>query len=245
MRSPSGSAPGSTRGRAPVATRTTSASTACSTRRRLGDDRRRPVQPPVPGTTRTPSRSRRTAMSSDCAGASRLTRSLTAARSTDTSRAVGLSRREPHAQPAALGRGRHHLRGRDQGLARHAVGQHRRPAEPVAVDDGDLGTELRCHQRRLVPAGTAADDHHSRHARHCRAPGSGTLRPLVAMLTRRTAATSTRTRCCTGSRAHRPPAPDGSSAGGSPSAARTSAGRARWPRSSRTRASRCSSCSTT
>ena len=43
------------------------------------------------------------------------------------------------------------------------VAQHRRPAEPVALDQGDLAAELVGHERRLVAAGSATDDHHLRH----------------------------------------------------------------------------------
>jgi hypothetical protein len=32
--------------------------------------------------------------------------------------------------------------GGDQGLARHAVGEHGRPADAAVVDQGDLGTQL-------------------------------------------------------------------------------------------------------
>ena len=51
----------------------------------------------------------------------------------------------------------HQLRGGDQRLARHAVGEDRRAAHTVGVDDGDLGAELRGDVRRLVAAGAAAD----------------------------------------------------------------------------------------
>ncbi len=77
--------------------------------------------------------------------------------------------------------GRHHLSRRDESLRRHAVGQHRRPAQTVAVDDGHLRAELRAHQRRFVAAGSATNDHDPSHILHCPAPATrsppGALRP--------------------------------------------------------------------
>ena len=61
----------------------------------------------------------------------------------------------------------HHLGGGDQRLARHAVGEHRRAADPVAVDDRHVGPQLGGDQRRLVAAGSAADDRHMSHGGHC------------------------------------------------------------------------------
>ena len=52
----------------------------------------------------------------------------------------------------------HQLGGGDQGLARHAVGEHRGAADAVGVDDGDVGAELGGDERGLVAAGAAADD---------------------------------------------------------------------------------------
>jgi hypothetical protein len=52
----------------------------------------------------------------------------------------------------------HQLGRGDQRLARHAVGEHRRAADAVGVDDGDLGAELRGDVCGLVAAGSAADD---------------------------------------------------------------------------------------
>ena len=52
-----------------------------------------------------------------------------------------------------------HVVGRgDQRLARHAVGEHRRTAEAVALDDGDLGTEVRGDEGGLVPTGPPTED---------------------------------------------------------------------------------------
>ena len=45
------------------------------------------------------------------------------------------------------------------GAGRHDVGEHRGAAEPVALDDGHLGAELRGDERRLVPARATAEDH--------------------------------------------------------------------------------------
>ena len=94
-------------------------------------------------------------MSSDWSCASCLTRALTRARSTRTvarpRRPRGSVRLTPSSvAPEHLG---HQLGGRDQGLAGHAVGEHGRAAEPVGVDDGDLGAELGGDQRGLVPPG--------------------------------------------------------------------------------------------
>ena len=70
---------------------------------------------------------------------------------------------EPDAELGGLADERHHLGGRDQGLARDTVGEHRRTADPVGVDDYHLRPELNRGMRRLVPAGAASDDHNSRH----------------------------------------------------------------------------------
>ena len=90
-------------------------------------------------TTVTPSFSRRRPMSADWSAASCLTRSLTRAQvDAQRGRGVALVVGEADAElggPRDVG---HQLRGGDQGLAGHAVGDHRRAAEPVGVDDGDL-----------------------------------------------------------------------------------------------------------
>ena len=87
--------------------------------------------------------------------ASCLTLPLTRARSTRTD---DLTVGQLHSE---LGRALdigHQLGGRDQGLARHAVGEHRRATDTVGVHERDLGAELRRHQARLVSARSAADD---------------------------------------------------------------------------------------
>ena len=98
------------------------------------DQRRRPRAPAA------------SAMSSDCWRASALIRPLTAARSTDVSAPAAGA--EP--DPRRVAQRGDPVAGGDQRLARHAVGEHAGPAEPVAVDHGDLGAELRGDQRRLV-----------------------------------------------------------------------------------------------
>ncbi len=65
---------------------------------------------------------------------------------------------EPHAQLVRAVDERHHLGGGDQGLGRDDVGEHGRAAEARPLDHGDVGAELRGHQRRLVAAGAAAHD---------------------------------------------------------------------------------------
>ncbi len=52
----------------------------------------------------------------------------------------------------------HHVGDGDQRLARNTVGEHRRPAQTVAVDEDHLCAELRRGQRGLVSARAAADD---------------------------------------------------------------------------------------
>ena len=47
----------------------------------------------------------------------------------------------------------HVVRGRDEGLARHAVGEHGRTPEAVTLDDGDLGPEVGGDEGGLVPPG--------------------------------------------------------------------------------------------
>ena len=50
------------------------------------------------------------------------------------------------------------LGGRDERLRWDDIREHRRAADPRALDERDLGTELRAGECRLVPAGAAADD---------------------------------------------------------------------------------------
>ncbi len=126
---------------------------------RGGDDASaRPSRRPRARSTRTPSRVSRRSMSADWACASRSTRSLTCSRSVDQGPL------EADAELLGLGHVGHQLGRRDQGLAGHAVGEHRGAADAVGVDDGDVGPELGRHQRCFVPAGTATDHHHTIHA---------------------------------------------------------------------------------
>lgn len=48
--------------------------------------------------------------------------------------------------------------GGDQRLARDAVGEHGGPAEPVAVDERDLGTQVGGNERRFITTRAAPDD---------------------------------------------------------------------------------------
>ena len=56
---------------------------------------------------------------------------------------------------------RHRVGGLDQGLGGHAVGEHAGAAEPVRIDDGDVGAELGGDEGGLVAAGAAAEDRDS------------------------------------------------------------------------------------
>ena len=124
------------------------------------------------------------------------------------------------------------LGGGDQRLGRHAVGQHGRAAQPVAVHHGHLGAELGRDQRRLVAARPPPMIPHCASRRGIlpsRRPRSGTPRPIPCApwpSTPPTAATWTRGRWPAGARTRRSAAPAGWTAGGSRSAARTWAGRA-------------------
>ena len=71
----------------------------------------------------------------------------------DSGGAVG-----PQAQIRGAVQHRGCVGGLDQGLGRHAVGEHAGPAEPVPLGQRDLGAELRGDQRGLVAARAAADD---------------------------------------------------------------------------------------
>ena len=143
-------------------------------------------------------------------------------REVDADRALGLRAArallevagEPDAELDRLVDQGHDLGGGDQRLARDDVGEHRGTARPVALDDGDLGAELRGHQRGFVAAGPPAEDDdvpcgtlEPGHALHSPrsggspdgAPGSssvivppGSVRCGPWPCTRRTAATSTR-----------------------------------------------------
>jgi len=50
------------------------------------------------------------------------------------------------------------VRGRDQGLARYAVGEDGGAPQTVAIDNGDSGSEMGSDQRRLISSGAAAKD---------------------------------------------------------------------------------------
>jgi hypothetical protein len=65
---------------------------------------------------------------------------------------------EVHPEAARVGEARHGVRGGDEGLGRHHVGEHRGPAEALALHDGDLRTERRRDHRRFVAAGSATED---------------------------------------------------------------------------------------
>jgi hypothetical protein len=57
----------------------------------------------------------------------------------------------------------HHVRAGDEGLGRDAVGEHARTAGAVGLDERDVRVQLGGHQRRLVAARSAADDHNPAH----------------------------------------------------------------------------------
>ncbi len=84
---------------------------------------------------------------------------------------------QPHAEVRRRPEVGHVVGGGDEGLARHAVGEHGCPAEAVLLDDGDLGAELGGDEGRLVASGAAADDDNRRLARdhgvHPTIPGGG------------------------------------------------------------------------
>ena len=153
------------RGAAPVASRTASASSALARRRRRWPPRvSGPSSRPRPRRTRTPSASSRRAMSCGLRRGQPLDPRVDPGEvdgRTGSMSATWPKRTPSSRAPCDVG---HQLGGGDQGLAGHAVGEHGRAAEPVAVDDGDLGAELGADERGLVPARSAADDHHARHA---------------------------------------------------------------------------------
>ena len=98
-------------------------------------------------------RCRRTA-----AAASDLTRLLMLRQIEILASSMAMSKPRPR-RAAQLGA---HAGGGDERLRRHAVPQHARPADAVAVDDGDLGYVAAAgggDQRRLIAGGAAADDH--------------------------------------------------------------------------------------
>ena len=154
MRSPSGSAPGSIRGSAPVAISTASAATSVSAGRRPCAGRSaRPRPPTGPSHPRPTAGTRRRPTAP---GPATGTRAYSRGASTLACPAPPGS--ELDAEPGRPVQRGHHPRGRDEGLGRHAVGEHAGPAEAVPLDDGDLGAELGGDQGRLVAARAAADD---------------------------------------------------------------------------------------
>ncbi len=159
MRSPSGSAPGSIRGRAPVAMSTASAVISRPPTAIV----RGPASRPAPETTSTPSAASRIATSADCARARAFTRPYRRGAST-VPRAGGraLAAADPDAEVGRAVQRRHRARGLDQRLGGHAVGQHAGAAEPVGVGHDDLGAELRGDQGGLIPAGPPSDDRDTR-----------------------------------------------------------------------------------
>ena len=138
-------------------------STWCAARPRTSSASR-----PCPETIRTPSPARRAWMSADWAMARPLTRWLTDARSRPTvARSAPCSPRTAESRTDVMAPG-----GGDEGLGRDAVGEHAGAPDAVALDDGDLGTELRGDQRGLVAGRSAADDDDAGHGSF---PGAGGL----------------------------------------------------------------------
>ena len=109
---------------------------------------------PRPRTTVTPSRLSRRAMSSLWAAASALIWRV------DLGQVRHAQRSEPAAGALLLDVPGPGVRRRDQCLAGHAVGEDAGPAQPVAVDHGDVGAQLGRDQCRLVAPGAAAEDRH-------------------------------------------------------------------------------------
>ena len=60
----------------------------------------------------------------------------------------------------ALARLRDDVGCRDEGLARHAVGEDGGASDTVALDEHDLCTELPGNEGRLVAGRSTADHHH-------------------------------------------------------------------------------------
>ncbi|GAA3797703.1 hypothetical protein CSO01_27370 [Cellulomonas soli] len=98
-----------------------------------------------------------------------------------------LGRAQPVDADAQLGGpvgDRHPLRGRDQGLGRHDVGEHRGPAQTGTFDERDVRPEPAADERGLVPARPSSDDDDTgglrigrggAHASHCAGCGDDSL----------------------------------------------------------------------
>ena len=71
---------------------------------------------------------------------------------------VALGVLEVHAEVGGGLESTHVVGRRDERLARHAVGEHRSAAEPVALDHGDLGAEVGGDEGGLVPTGSSTED---------------------------------------------------------------------------------------
>ena len=89
-------------------------------------------------------------------------------REVDVHHGLGVQRvlaAEPDAELGRLRHPRHHLRGGDQRLGGHAVGEHGRTTQTIGVDQRHLSPELAGDERRFISAGAAADDDYTGHAR--------------------------------------------------------------------------------
>ena len=63
------------------------------------------------------------------------------------------------AQGPGLGGDGQQVGGRDQRLARHAVGEHCGAPGPIGIHDGHSGSQLRSHERGLIAPGPRAHNH--------------------------------------------------------------------------------------
>src|SRR6266508_1424187 len=168
IRSPSGTAAGSTRGVPPVAIKTTDASSAYSASPPSGVTERILAEPGAP----------RDELDT---GLGQLRRDV-----------AGLGGREPldaavhhrridrhrvqaaRAHPELLGVpiAGDNVRAGDEGLGRDAVMQYARTAGALGLHDGDFRAQLRGHQRGLVAGRATPDDHYSTHGASMSSPGA-------------------------------------------------------------------------